>query len=66
MGQNEDLYDKVARHAYYLFIDRGFVDGGDLDDWLRAESMVMELRAKSEGKGSAEKAKKATARSVRK
>jgi Protein of unknown function (DUF2934) len=66
MGQNEDLYQEIARQAYYLYIDRGFIDGNDLDDWLRAESIVVQLRAKSEGKGSAGKAKKATAKSVRK
>lgn len=63
MGQNEDLYEEIAQQAYYLYIDRGFVAGGDLDDWLRAETIVMERLAKAEVKGSGLKVKKAPARS---
>jgi Protein of unknown function (DUF2934) len=30
------------RRAYELYEQRGYVDGNDLDDWLAAESKVLE------------------------
>jgi HSP20 family molecular chaperone IbpA len=44
-----DVRHLIARRAYQLFADRGFADGHDLDDWLRAErellhSAPLELR----------------------
>ena len=29
--------DEIAHRAYELYLSRGREDGGDLDDWLRAE-----------------------------
>ena len=33
----DDLRERIARKAYLNCMDRGAVDGQDLDDWLRAE-----------------------------
>ncbi len=38
----QELYDSVARRAYEFFESRGRVDGFDLDDWLRAESELLQ------------------------
>ena len=35
-------HTQIAEHAYGLFMARGAHDGGELNDWLRAEQ---ELRA---------------------
>jgi len=29
--------EEISRRAYELFLERGGADGGDIDDWLRAE-----------------------------
>ena len=29
--------EDIERRAYELYLERGAADGGDLDDWLRAE-----------------------------
>ena len=36
-----DVHHLIARWAYQLFADRGFVNGHDLDDWLRAERELL-------------------------
>jgi Protein of unknown function (DUF2934) len=58
MGRNDDLFQEIARQAFYLYTQRGFVDGNDLDDWLRAERMVTEQSSKVRVKRSSGKAKK--------
>lgn len=43
---DHDTIDLDARHrlisegAYHLYAERGYADGHDLDDWLRAEAAV--------------------------
>ena len=37
-------HDEVAARAYELFEERGRTHGHDLDDWLQAESEVLEAR----------------------
>ena len=32
-----ELTEQIRQLAYYLFESRGGVDGGDIDDWLKAE-----------------------------
>lgn len=45
-GSPHDEYDPDFRHrmisaaAYGLFAERGYGDGNDIDDWLRAEEQV--------------------------
>ena len=36
-----DIHRLVARRAYRLFTDGGFIHGHDLDDWLRAERELL-------------------------
>lgn len=35
-----DLHDRIAARAYELFEHRGYQDGQDLEDWLRAEREI--------------------------
>jgi hypothetical protein len=36
------IHDQVAALAYTLYLARGCSDGHDLDDWLRAERIILE------------------------
>jgi HSP20 family protein len=38
----EDIHRLIARRAYELYRDSGFTHGHDLDDWLQAESEILE------------------------
>jgi hypothetical protein len=40
----EDRTEFVRRTAYAFYEERGCVDGHDIEDWLRAESMCAESR----------------------
>ena len=42
-----DLQEQIRRRAYELYEQRGREDGGDLDDWLQAESEVTQPKAKT-------------------
>jgi hypothetical protein len=44
---NSDLLEQIRRRAYELYEQRGREDGGDLDDWLQAESEVTEKKAQT-------------------
>ena len=33
-------YRMISERAYHRYIDRGYADGGDVDDWLQAEADV--------------------------
>lgn len=41
-----ELYDQVRRRAYDLYGQRGKANGNALDDWLQAESEVVEQWSK--------------------
>lgn len=32
--------DEIAKLAYELYLKRGGVDGGDVEDWLKAERIL--------------------------
>ena len=36
-------YRMISERAYHRYIDRGYADGNDLDDWLQAEADVDHL-----------------------
>ena len=38
----KEIYDDISRRAYELFAQRGYQDGHDLEDWMRAESEALE------------------------
>ncbi len=40
MAELKDFYNEVARVAYDLYEKRGRIHGHDLEDWLKAETMV--------------------------
>jgi HSP20 family molecular chaperone IbpA len=39
--QISETHERIARRAFDLFSARGFADGGELEDWLLAESEVL-------------------------
>jgi|GEM_PF-6529385 hypothetical protein len=36
----EQLWNEVSKLAYQFYVDRGYTNGNDQDDWLRAERIV--------------------------
>jgi len=36
-------HDQIAARAYHLFLERGRLNGHDLDDWLQAEYELLQL-----------------------
>jgi HSP20 family molecular chaperone IbpA len=38
----EQIHEAVARRAYELFVSNGLTHGHDLEDWLRAESEILQ------------------------
>jgi len=42
-----DLQEQIRRRAYELYEQRGREDGHELDDWLQAESEVIQKKAKT-------------------
>jgi len=39
--RRKEAYEAVARRAYQLFENRGYENGHDIEDWLRAESELL-------------------------
>jgi len=37
----EELQRRIAMKAYERYLDRGQLDGYDIDDWLEAEQLVL-------------------------
>jgi hypothetical protein len=55
-----DLYEKIAKVAYDIYVKSGYIEGRDLNNWLEAERIVMTRIAKekkSEKKTGAKKKK---------
>ena len=44
IGSN-NFQGEIAKIAYDLYLQKGMIDGYDLDDWLRAEKIVMAQHA---------------------
>ena len=42
-----DPQEQVRRRAFELYEQRGREGGHDIDDWLQAESEIVQLRAKA-------------------
>jgi hypothetical protein len=53
--------EAVRRMAYLLYVERGRVDGYEVEDWLRAEALVSQ-QATASGPAAAPKAPKAAAK----
>jgi hypothetical protein len=43
--------EAIARRAYELYVQRGYQDGYDVDDWLRAEAELARSSATTEEVG---------------
>jgi hypothetical protein len=39
------LEEQIQRRAYELYVERGNQSGSELDDWLQAETEILERRA---------------------
>jgi hypothetical protein len=55
-----DLYEKIAKVAYDIYVKSGYIEGRDLNNWLEAERIVVTHIAKekkSEKKTGAKKKK---------
>jgi len=37
----EQLQDAIRLKAYEIYAQRGYTQGNDMDDWLRAEQLVL-------------------------
>ncbi|OHE57994.1 MAG: hypothetical protein A2Z47_15245 [Thermodesulfovibrio sp. RBG_19FT_COMBO_42_12] len=46
MTQKKNLHDEIVKVAYTLFENSGRLYGYDLENWLEAEKIVMEMHAK--------------------
>lgn len=44
-----NIYDQIAKVAYSIYEKNGKVNGSDLDDWLKAEKIVLGLQNKQRG-----------------
>lgn len=56
-------HEAIERRAYEIYIERGSVDGNDLDNWLAAEEELMARAEEAEvAKGPANDLKPATLR----
>lgn len=43
----EPTQEEIERRAYEIFVARGSVHGGDLDDWLQAERELRKTQTTS-------------------
>ena len=43
MTYHRPTHQEVAARAYQLYLERGRVEGHEIDDWLQAEYEVMQL-----------------------
>lgn len=50
-GADPDLDRDIAREAYALYCERGYVDGRDFDDWIEAERRLRERREAADPAG---------------
>ena len=41
-SENLSLEEQIQRRAYELYVERGNQSGSELDDWLRAETEILE------------------------
>ncbi|MGH7198120.1 MAG: DUF2934 domain-containing protein [Candidatus Omnitrophota bacterium] len=42
---NQSLQEEISKLAYQLFVERGYQNGHDQEDWLRAERIVKARRS---------------------
>ena len=42
---NAELHERIRARAYELYVQRGKLDGHELEDWLQAESEILGKRS---------------------
>ena len=42
LSMKEPMVEEIRLRAYYIYQDRGGVEGNDLEDWLQAEHELRE------------------------
>ena len=47
MDKRNDFQKEIEKMAFDLYVQRGMTDGHHLDDWFRAEKIVMSRHASS-------------------
>ena len=47
MNEKRNFQREVEKKAYDLYVQRGMIEGQDLDDWFQAEKIVAAENAKS-------------------
>lgn len=45
--RGEPTHDEIARHAYFLYEQRGGAPGAEWDDWFRAERELREANGRN-------------------
>jgi len=55
------LQERISIRAYELYVERGYQDGHDLEDWLAAETELMGLSVKPAHETNRPEAKRAAA-----
>jgi len=45
MDKNKNLYNEIAKVAYDLYEKRGKAQGYEVEDWIKAERIVMKRHA---------------------
>jgi hypothetical protein len=45
---NGDLRARISERAFELYVQRGFQDGHDLEDWLEAERQILRQEDRAE------------------
>ena len=46
-SEPQSLEEQIRHRAYELYEERGREDGHDFDDWLRAEELVTQQKART-------------------
>jgi hypothetical protein len=46
-SENLSLEEQIQRRAYELYVERGNQSGSELDDWLQAETEILESQAQA-------------------
>ena len=52
MNEKSNFQAEIEKMAYNLYVQRGMVEGHDLDDWFQAEKIVMARHVSKENEGS--------------
>ena len=57
MEHSQSDEDRIRRHAYQIYVERGCQPGHEIDDWLQAEEYVRQTLSEEEIKRLLDKTK---------